>query len=190
MFLSSFSARLLAAVWPPTCTGTWSCSLIGTGLGYSPCLILWGSCLSISWTFLCPSGWHDLLVYQPPCFVPSVSLLKVHSAPLSRSLVKTLSSVFPSFDHRGTSLATNFQVGFLLFIRALWAMYFSQFSAPHWHVPVLYFITLISRMSERQYQKHSICHSNMFSRKFKLSWNFPICLWYLKNKINQINYKK
>lgn len=46
-------------------------------------------------------------------------LLNAHSAPLSRSLMKTLSSIFPSFDEGGMSLVSDFQVGFLLFIRAL-----------------------------------------------------------------------
>lgn len=98
--------QILAAVWPPTCTGIWTCSFLSAGLCYSPCLILWDSCLSTS-TILCPSGWHnDLLVYQSLSFV-----LNVHSAPLSRSLMKAL-KYFPQFWSGSTSLVTNFQVGF------------------------------------------------------------------------------
>ena len=91
----------------------------------------WGSCVPISPACQSPCGWeHNLLVLSgtPPCFVSSEDLLRVHSGPSSRSLMKMLSSIDPSVCSWDAPLETGLQMDFMLLITSLWAQEFSQFT--------------------------------------------------------------
>ncbi|KAK4806792.1 hypothetical protein QYF61_005588 [Mycteria americana] len=64
----------------------------------------------------------------PPTFVSPANLLRVHSAPSSRSLMKMLNRTGPSIDPWATPLVTGIQLDFVPLIATLWAQPFSQFS--------------------------------------------------------------
>ena len=80
----------------------------------------------------------------PPSFVSSANLLRVHSVPLSRSLMKMSDSTSPSID---PWLVTGLQLDFMVLITICYVWQFSQFSvhlAVHLTSP--YLISLSMRM--------------------------------------------
>ena len=60
-------------------------------------------------------------------FALSVNLLRIHSAPLSRSVMKIIKRIRSSIDPQCT-LVTDLQLDFVPLITTLWARPFSQFS--------------------------------------------------------------
>jgi len=64
----------------------------------------------------------------PHILVSSANLLRVHSVPPSRSLVKWLNGTGPSIDPWGTPLVTGLLLDFVLLITIVWAQSLSQFS--------------------------------------------------------------
>ncbi|KAK4828728.1 hypothetical protein QYF61_000719 [Mycteria americana] len=76
------------------------------------------------WMAAQPSG----ISATPPSFVSSVNLLKVHSAPTSRSLMKMLNRTEPSTDSWGTLLVTGLQLDCLPLITTLRTQPVSPFS--------------------------------------------------------------
>ncbi|KAK1208189.1 ZFR protein, partial [Pygoscelis papua] len=98
-----------------------------------------------------------------PSFVSSANLLRVHSAPSSRSLRKILNMTGPSIDPWGTLLVTSLQLGFILLITTLWALLFSQLSV---HL--------------------TICSSSSYI--ISLSMRIREALWFKKKKQTQMYY--
>lgn len=92
------------------------------------CMRFLSSCFSslsrCVWMVTQPAG----LSAAPSNFVPSVNLMRVHSALSPRFLIKILNSIALCIDPWGTTLVIGFQLDFLLLITTLWAYLFSQFS--------------------------------------------------------------
>jgi len=60
--------------------------------------------------------------------VSSANLLRVHSVPSSRSLMKMLNRTGPSTDPWGTPLVSSLKLDFMSQITTLWGWLFSSFS--------------------------------------------------------------
>jgi len=66
----------------------------------------------------------------PPSLVSSASLLREHSVPSSRSLIKTLNNTGPETEPWGTLLVTGQQLDLVPFTTTLWAWPSRQFFTP------------------------------------------------------------
>jgi len=87
---------------------------------------LWAHLFSLLrslWMAAGPSGASA----TPLSFVLSTDLLRVHSAPSSRSLMKMLTRSGPAVDPWGTQLVTGLQLDFVWLVTSLWDRPFSQF---------------------------------------------------------------
>ena len=114
---------------PPACAGAWGCSPPGAGLCTSPCWTAWRSHQPISTACPGPSGWqYDSGVSAPPpSLVSSANLLRVCSAPPSRSLMKMFNRIRAWIDPCSTPVVTDLQL----------RLYVSD------HLPLEMFLTLI-----------------------------------------------
>ena len=75
------------------------------------------------WMASCPSGVSS----APPNLVSSIDVLRVHSIPLSLSLMKMLNSIGPCTDPRGTPLVTSLHLDIDPLTTTLWMWPSNQF---------------------------------------------------------------
>ena len=87
-----------------------------------------------------------------PSFVSSANLVRLHSVPSSRSLMKVLNRTGPSIYSWGPLLVTGLQLDFVPLITTLWAWPFSQFSI---HVSVC-MISICQQLIYEDLTGHSV----------------------------------
>jgi len=133
------------------------------------------------WITSCPSG----VLSVPHSLVSSANFLRVHSTPLSVSLMKILQSIGPSADPCRTSRISDLCPDIELLTIILWTRYCRQFFV-HWTVQPsnLYLSNLKRKMSkawspDRRPRWLFPCPLMQWHHhKRSLGWSSRICPWW------------